>query len=276
MSRTYKQDIEDLRTIGLPYYAHVKPGFSWANLKHLPTGDDSVAFTPREGGDFYWRQLESAANSGVERLFVGMFDEYDEGTAIMPMSDDTPPTPVEPGVGATFYQGTRAAENGSFARLPNLELDFSTPLPTRKVTGPPYFARMGGQITFPKTGKYKLTVEGTPGDDVKLIINGKTVLRKNGFSGSLETDAPLPARAGESMAYRLEYCHRDGSGKFRLLWETTGLKRSPVPASALKDAWGRFITNEGKPADLWLELTGRGKRLMNQNLKATAVRQTAR
>ncbi len=39
----------NLKSIGLQYYAHVKPGFSWANLKHLPTGDDTIAFPAGEG-----------------------------------------------------------------------------------------------------------------------------------------------------------------------------------------------------------------------------------
>jgi len=68
-------------------YPHMYPGFSWHNLMQSTTG----AYTDRQGGQYYWNQLYSAAKAGNDRFFVGMFDEYSEGTAIMPMSDDPPP-----------------------------------------------------------------------------------------------------------------------------------------------------------------------------------------
>ena len=117
MSQRYAEDIADFRKLGLPYYAHVKPGFSWANMKHLPTGDDTLAYSPHLGGKYYWDQMARSAEAGSERMFVGMFDEYDEGTAIIPMSDDTPATPSRPGVAATFFNGPNAQEHGRFKLL---------------------------------------------------------------------------------------------------------------------------------------------------------------
>jgi hypothetical protein len=267
MSSSYEQDIADFKKIGLSYYAHVKPGFSWANLKHLPTGDNTISFTPRQRGSYYWNQLTKVANSGAERLFVGMFDEYDEGTAIMPMSDDTPPTPSRPGVSATFFKGERAGESGTNVRLDRAELDLGNPPPARGIPEDHYFVRLGGVIGLPAPGAYRFSIEGVSGDDVRIIVAGKTLIDLKKFPGRAISKEVHVAGAAGPVPYRIEYAHRTGSGKLRLLWQTPGAKPAPVPAKSLRDAWGRFINNEGRPSDWWLELTGKGKRLMNGNLE---------
>ncbi|NDV61586.1 hypothetical protein G0Q06_03905 [Puniceicoccales bacterium CK1056] len=72
---------------GMKILPHAWPGFSWTNLKKLLPGQQ---FTPRNGGQFYWDRIKNAINTGADQIFLGMFDEYDEGTAIMPMSDNHP------------------------------------------------------------------------------------------------------------------------------------------------------------------------------------------
>jgi hypothetical protein len=86
----YQADLDLLRSWGIDDFPHVWPGFSWANLQRL-TGN--AQFTPRSGGSFFWQKIRQALGVGAERLYVGMFDEYDEGTAVMPMSDDPPSPP---------------------------------------------------------------------------------------------------------------------------------------------------------------------------------------
>lgn len=266
MSQSFAEDVADFGKLGISYHAHVKPGFSWANLKHLPAGDESLAFTPRDGGRYYWNQLSKVAQSGAERMFVGMFDEYDEATAIMPMSDDSPPTPTRPGVGATFYDGLNAEEQGKFVSLPRVELELGIPVPNKSASVDNFFVRMGGRITFPATGDYTFSIEGVPGDDVELFFNGAKVISAKNLNGMAAMAKPRVATAGSSVDYRLEYRHRTGAGTLRLLWECQGLPRQPVPAEALQDAWGRFITNDGKPANHWLRLTKMGKEMMNGKL----------
>lgn len=72
---------------GMGILPHAWPGFSWHNLKQLVPLDQ---YTARAGGAFYWQTLRQAVEVGAEQIFLGMFDEYDEGTAIMPMSDNPP------------------------------------------------------------------------------------------------------------------------------------------------------------------------------------------
>ncbi|MCW3089511.1 MAG: xylosidase [Ferruginibacter sp.] len=61
------------------YVPLVFPGFSWGNLKNDPTLYNSI---PRDKGDFLWKQVAGAKLSGAPSLYVAMFDEIDEGTAI--------------------------------------------------------------------------------------------------------------------------------------------------------------------------------------------------
>ena len=53
------------------------PGFSWKNMN----GQDSNQIS-REKGNFFWTQLAGAVSAGAEMLYIAMFDEVDEGTAI--------------------------------------------------------------------------------------------------------------------------------------------------------------------------------------------------
>jgi hypothetical protein len=43
-----------------------------------------------QGGKFYWRQFVTAADLGVDAVYVAMFDEVDEGTAIFKVSNKPP------------------------------------------------------------------------------------------------------------------------------------------------------------------------------------------
>ncbi len=73
---------------GMKILPHAWPGFSWNNLQRTVFPDSSN--TARSGGSFYWARLTNAVSCGADQIFLGMFDEYDEGTAIMPMSDHHP------------------------------------------------------------------------------------------------------------------------------------------------------------------------------------------
>ena len=61
------------------------PGFSWRNMKGMHT-----AQTPRNSGNFFWKQLSGAIELGAEMIYVAMFDEIDEGTAIFKCAKKVP------------------------------------------------------------------------------------------------------------------------------------------------------------------------------------------
>lgn len=62
---------------GVDYAPLAFPGFSWKNMY----GPNTTQI-PRNKGDFFWAQLSGAISMGAEMLYIAMFDEIDEGTAI--------------------------------------------------------------------------------------------------------------------------------------------------------------------------------------------------
>ena len=66
------------------------PGFSWHQLK-----GDALNAIPRRGGDFFWSQVYGANQAGCRMLYVAMFDEVDEGTAIFKYDKDPPVSGTE-------------------------------------------------------------------------------------------------------------------------------------------------------------------------------------
>jgi len=80
------QDISEVRRLGLRYMPVVFPGFSWSNLmRSRGRGDRAVLNEiPRGCGRFLWRQVSNLLGAHVDSLYVAMFDEADEGTAISP------------------------------------------------------------------------------------------------------------------------------------------------------------------------------------------------
>ncbi|HZK63441.1 MAG TPA: glycoside hydrolase family 71/99-like protein [Puia sp.] len=70
----------------LDYVPVVFPGFSWHNMHP----DSHQAQIPRNRGRFYWQQLAGAIEEGAEMIYIAMFDEMDEGTAIFKMTNNPP------------------------------------------------------------------------------------------------------------------------------------------------------------------------------------------
>lgn len=85
-------DMKWCREHGIGYVPVVTPGFSWHNLSRFEFPDDvkPAGSIPRQGGRFYWQQIYTALNSGATMLYIAMFDEVNEGTAIFKCTDNPP------------------------------------------------------------------------------------------------------------------------------------------------------------------------------------------
>jgi hypothetical protein len=194
---------------------------------------------------------------------VGMFDEYNESTAIMPMSDDPPPTPVEPGAVLQLFPTVEGDSKGVSLTKPEVQCVFDGQPPTKTIPGENFSMRWSGSIQAPVDGSYVLSIEGVSGDKATLWVDDKRVLTVKDFSADAETSVTVPMTAAQRVNYRLEYTHGTGHGTFSLDWQGPSIDRQPIPASALVDAWGRFLTNEGQPPDLYLKLTSKLRDMMN-------------
>ena len=80
-------DVEWCRAHGKDYLPVVYPGFSWSNLRHDQAPSNQI---PRLKGQFLWTQFLEAKERGAKMIYVAMFDEVDEGTAIFKVTNDVP------------------------------------------------------------------------------------------------------------------------------------------------------------------------------------------
>jgi hypothetical protein len=89
-----KADIAWCAQRKLDYAPCVYPGFSWFNLSKVEFGGvHPLNQIPRQKGKFYWNQMTTAMASGAKMLYVAMFDEMDEATAIFKCSNHPPQGP---------------------------------------------------------------------------------------------------------------------------------------------------------------------------------------
>jgi len=71
----------------LDYVPCVYPGFSWYNLSKGRDPHDAI---PRLKGRLYWGLMTTAIASGAKMIYVAMFDEMDEATAIFKCTSKPP------------------------------------------------------------------------------------------------------------------------------------------------------------------------------------------
>ena len=129
-------DIKWTKERGVDYAPLIYPGFSWKNLSQgKPELARYTAYgaIPRLGGRFYWDQMTTMINAGAEMIYVAMFDEIDEGTAIFKVSDNPPNSERahfvgNDGVPSDHYLWL----TGLGAKMLRKEIPVSLPMPERK------------------------------------------------------------------------------------------------------------------------------------------------
>ena len=99
-----RKDIVWTRKNGVDYVPLCYPGFSWGNMK------GGGLFIPRNKGTFFWKQLSNVIHSGAGMIYIAMFDELDEGTAIFKCATRVPLSaegstfvPLEEETGGDYY-----------------------------------------------------------------------------------------------------------------------------------------------------------------------------
>ncbi len=84
-------DLAALKGSGIAYMPVIWPGFSWWNLQN---GTSPLNKIPRNGGRFFWRQAYNAQAAGATMIYVAMFDEVDEGTAMFKIAENASQLPT--------------------------------------------------------------------------------------------------------------------------------------------------------------------------------------
>ena len=84
---TWAEDQRECARRGVLWLPVVYPGFSWDNLQRRRSGTSEI---PRNGGKFLWEQFHELAKLGADSVYIAMFDEVDEGTAIFKVTSKPP------------------------------------------------------------------------------------------------------------------------------------------------------------------------------------------
>jgi hypothetical protein len=128
-------DIKWCNGHNIDYAPCVCPGFSWHNLSTHEFPDDvkPCGSIPRQGGRFYWQQISTALLSGADMLYVAMFDEVNEGTAIFKCTNNPPVSKTAQFIGldgkpSDYYLWL----TGEAAKMLRKEKPLSLNLPERK------------------------------------------------------------------------------------------------------------------------------------------------
>jgi hypothetical protein len=131
-ARIMRDDLEWCRERGVDYVPLAFPGFSWHNMHG---GRTPSAQIPRDGGRFYWRQLSEFIDAGAAMLYLAMFDEIDEGTAIFKCATEVPTAdggsvfvPLDAAQGSDHYLFLA----GEAGRMLRGERAFSKKMPVRE------------------------------------------------------------------------------------------------------------------------------------------------
>ena len=117
------------------YVPVVFPGFSWHNM--FPSFPQNQI--PRDSGRFFWQQITGDLQAGARMLYVAMFDEIDEGTAIFKASLHPPEgkssfVTFDPGIPSDYYLQLA----GYAAKMLRQQVPFrENPPPPRESAPPP-------------------------------------------------------------------------------------------------------------------------------------------
>ncbi len=127
-NESIKEDIAWAKLHNVDYVPLAFPGFSWKNMY----GGNTLEIN-RNKGSFLWKQLSGAINAGSEMIYVAMFDEIDEATAIFKIAKKVPVgesefVPLEDGIKSDHYLWL-VGEAGKMLRK---EIPLNMELPKRK------------------------------------------------------------------------------------------------------------------------------------------------
>lgn len=119
-------DLNECNSLGILYMPTSWPRFGWDNMNNLPCGQSDIS--PR-GGQHLWDQFYAWKSIGAPCQFLAMFDEYDESSAIMKLTDNIPTSGcwwTTQGYGSDWY--LRLANQGSKMQRGDIALSQTIPI----------------------------------------------------------------------------------------------------------------------------------------------------
>lgn len=131
ITRVHAEDAAWCQSHGQSYLPVIFPGFSWANLQATRGQEAKLDAIPRLGGRFLWSQAMQRVKLGANMLYLAMFDEMDEGTALFKCAREVPASAR----GFVTYEGLPSDHylwlSGAIARVLRGEMRPNDELPQR-------------------------------------------------------------------------------------------------------------------------------------------------
>jgi len=219
-NEVWADDLAETQSLSIGYLPVVWPGFSWDNLRQLSPGTSLI---PRRGGEFFWEQVFAFQDLGADMMFVAMFDEVDEATAIFKVSDNHPNTDnwiTLEGYPSDWYLQLAGAANSMLKGT--IPLNSSIPITPEqgKITSTllPGFVQEGDLVTLSAPA----TSSPSPG----------YIWTRNGTVISGATDADLvfaPVMMADEGVYRVQY----DNGASKVVVISQPFKLEVLPAGSL-------------------------------------------
>ncbi len=125
---------------GIDYTPVVFSGFAWSNWNGGTPNQ-----IPRDKGNFLWRQARNIRSLNIPSMYIAMFDEYDEATALLPAADSYFSVPTDQYFLTTSADGTYISSDfylrlaGEATQLIKNQIPLSSSFSTPFSTGPIYF-----------------------------------------------------------------------------------------------------------------------------------------
>lgn len=93
-----------------------------------------------------------------------------------------------------------------------------------------FFVRWTGVIRVPADGKYVFYSESDDGS--RVFVEGKLLVDNGGLHGMEEKSGEIELKAGDHEI-KVEYFENAGEAGCKLSWESKGIEKKLIPASAL-------------------------------------------
>lgn len=254
---------------------HIFPGFSWTHLQN----DDTATSRDREDGEFYWRMISDAANqTDAPWYFIGMFDEYDEGTNIIPASDDPPAPDTDADGDPLTYQTSDPRPNDWWMALTGIakqalqgKISINDTIPTESELE--NRSNVGGEAVWQGSGSDRLNYVDNPDGQIQsttYTVDGNTfdaIFSADNYLYFQVQDSFLANEIdGRDVTIEVEYLD-DALGQFSLQYDSTTANYHAADAADLTNSgrWrthrfqlpdARFGNNQTGGADFRLERTG--------------------
>jgi hypothetical protein len=241
-------DLARTQSKNIDYMPVVFPGFSWYNLKE---GTSELNKRPRNGGKFLWRQFFNAVDAGCNMVYVAMFDEVDEGTAIYKLAENDSQTPTTGKFVTLDMDGFKLPSDwylrltGEASAMLRNEIGLTSEIPivaypnSAEFTGQEVPATMppghttSVEIVLKNTG----TTTWTKGANYRLDYAVDSAMNTWG-PGVVELEEADAIAPGESKTFTFDITAPDAEGAYKFQWsllqEGVGWIDNPSPLHLIR------------------------------------------